>query len=72
VETALYEIVVPMTKTNLNRYQTIAVATWNNAIFVKLPEIHTHAKVKEKTGYGKQYHFLVIVRLSILYMENVL
>jgi len=37
-----------------------------------LPEIHAHAKVKDKNGYEKRYHFLVVVRLSILYMENVL
>jgi hypothetical protein len=37
-----------------------------------LPEIHAHAKVKDKIGYGKRYHCLVVVQLSILYMENVL
>jgi hypothetical protein len=37
-----------------------------------LPEIHVHAKVKDTTEYEKQYHFLVVVRLSILHMENVL
>jgi hypothetical protein len=56
VETSLYAIVVPLTKTNL----------------CNLPEIHAHAKVKDKTVYGERYHCLVVVRLSIFYMENVL
>jgi hypothetical protein len=37
-----------------------------------LPEVHVHAKLKDKTEYGKRYYLLVPVRLSIFYMKNVL
>jgi hypothetical protein len=37
-----------------------------------MSEIYEHVKEKEKNGYGKQYHFLVVVQVSIFYMENML